>query len=371
MTKESGSHGNRGSDEDDHSKKEGETTPSEEHVDSEEKQDDIIKSSKPTSDLEIAYHKELERKDIQILRLTREISKLKAFISKRKQTYKRKRKDEGAPTRALSAYNIFVQDRFSKLARDNEAALKSTDVDAQLKRVPPASLVASTGNEWKELSPEDRKFYEDKAASDKKRYQTQMANYQPPEKQKNKKRNKTGYNIFFSAHVLELKKSEIGVPSERGSVARIVGNAWKDLSQEKKQKYERDAQKQNAREVDSNDEEDSKESVPKKNKQRGHSNGDVDPLEDRMVHGAIPHHGSALMHQIMQGQAMHHGPPSHLNPSLGLAAHGYPPTQHHLGHQGQAFAAHHNQSGAYAPIPPGHRNQSSHYPPNSYPGPML
>lgn len=54
-----------------------------------------------------------------------------------------------------------------------------------------------------------------------------MAKYQPPEKQKNKKRNKTGYNIFFSAHVLELKKSEIGVPSERGSVARIVGNAWK------------------------------------------------------------------------------------------------------------------------------------------------
>jgi hypothetical protein len=26
---------------------------------------------------------------------------------------------------------------------------------------------------------------------------------------------------------LRLKQSELGVPSERGSVARLVGNAWK------------------------------------------------------------------------------------------------------------------------------------------------
>ncbi len=54
-----------------------------------------------------------------------------------------------------------------------------------------------------------------------------MAKYHPPEKQSSRKRNKTGYNMFFSAHVLMLKKTEAGVPSERGSVARLVGNAWK------------------------------------------------------------------------------------------------------------------------------------------------
>lgn len=65
-----------------------------------------------------------------------------------------------------------------------------------------------------------------------------MAAYQPPEKQKNKKRNKTGYNMFFSAHVLRLKQSDTGVPSERGSVARIVGNAWKvSLKNYKKQLF--------------------------------------------------------------------------------------------------------------------------------------
>ena len=112
---------------------------------------ELIKSSEPSTPLERALTDVMERKEAHILRLTNEIKKLKAFISKRKQTYKRKRKDEGAPTRALSAYNIFVQDRFAQLAKENEKALKSTDSDAELKRVPPANLVASTGNQWKAL----------------------------------------------------------------------------------------------------------------------------------------------------------------------------------------------------------------------------
>lgn len=226
------------------------------------KQQELIKIVNPSSELEIALSDELVRKESHISRLSGEIAKLKTFISKRKQTYKRKRKDQGAPTRALSAYNIFVQDRFSRLAKENEAALKSADTDAQLKRVPPASLVASTGNQWKELSNEEKEYYEDRlvrdskviltlkvvclihsfpliiflnfliyfyhrARHDRKRYDQQMTNYQPPDKQFNRKRNKTGYNMFFSAHVLRLKQSEAGVPSERGSVARLVGNAWK------------------------------------------------------------------------------------------------------------------------------------------------
>jgi HMG-box domain len=122
----------------------------------------IINAHAPTSQLELALVETLKRKDRQIERLSGEITKLKTFISKRKQTYKRKRKDEGAPTRALSAYNIFVQDRFAKLSKENEQALKSSDSDAQLKRVPPASLVATTGNQWKELSSDDKTHYEDR-----------------------------------------------------------------------------------------------------------------------------------------------------------------------------------------------------------------
>jgi CHAT domain-containing protein len=121
---------------------------------------EVINNTEPSTELEIAMSEILKRKEHHITRLTQEITKLKGFISKRKQTYKRKRKDEGAPTRALSAYNIFVQERFARLAKDNENALKSDDADAKLKRVPPANLVASTGNEWKELTAQDKEKYE-------------------------------------------------------------------------------------------------------------------------------------------------------------------------------------------------------------------
>jgi HMG-box domain len=123
---------------------------------------ELIEKSTPSTDLELALTAIMKRKETHITRLTAEIIKLKKFISKRKQTYKRKRKDDGAPTRALSAYNIFIQDRFATLAKENEIALKSEDKDAMMKRVPPASLVALTGNAWKELSAEEKQKYEER-----------------------------------------------------------------------------------------------------------------------------------------------------------------------------------------------------------------
>lgn len=205
---------------------------------------ELIANSAPRTELEVALKAELDRRTHHVERLTNEVTKLKQFISKRKQTYKRKRKEEGAPRKSLSAYNLFVRERFAKLAKENDKALKSSDTGAQLKRVPPASLVAATGNEWRALSAEEKKKYEEMARPDRERYEEQMANYQPPEKQ-NRKRNKTGYNIFFSAHVLRLKQSDSGVPSERGSVARLVGDAWKKMNADEKDYYEREADKQN------------------------------------------------------------------------------------------------------------------------------
>lgn len=302
-------------------------------------QQELIRKSIPKSPLEIALSDDLKRKEQHIQRLTGEIQKLKAFISKRKQTYKRKRKEVGAPTRALSAYNIFVQDRFSRLAKENEAALKSADSDAQLKRVPPASLVASTGNQWKELSAEEKAYYEERAKEDRKRYEEQMAKYQPPDKQSNRKRNKTGYNMFFSAHVLQLKRSEAGVPSERGSVARLVGNAWKELTPDERQYYEREADKQNGMHPVDKDEEDEDIKRPSP------------PQEYPPMAPPAPH----------EQVAMHHGgvPPS----QLGLAPvvhqptydhrYGYPPPYVYPAHPAHEYA----MQAAPPPPPPGHRHQ--------------
>jgi len=57
---------------------------------------------------------------------------------------------------------LFSQDRFARLAKENEKALTSDDKDATLKRVPPASLISSTGNEWKSLSAEVKAQYEER-----------------------------------------------------------------------------------------------------------------------------------------------------------------------------------------------------------------
>lgn len=70
--------------------------------------------------------------------------------------------DDGAPIRALSGYNIFIKERFAQLKKENEEALKSDDKDAILKRVPPASLVTKTGNEWKNLPPEEKAKYDER-----------------------------------------------------------------------------------------------------------------------------------------------------------------------------------------------------------------
>ena len=72
-------------------------------------QEKIVKNSTPTTELEIALTKILERKEALIERLRIANTKMTKFVSKRKQTYKRKRKDDGAPVRALSGYNLYIR----------------------------------------------------------------------------------------------------------------------------------------------------------------------------------------------------------------------------------------------------------------------
>jgi hypothetical protein len=289
-------------------------------------QDKMIASSTPTTELEKTMSETLKRKQIHIDRLTNEIVKLKTFLSKRKQTYKRKRKDDGAPTRALSAYNIFIKDRFAKLAKDNEKALKSDDTGAQLRRVPPANLVASTGNAWKELTDDDKAKYEERAKEDRKRYEDQMSEYEPPDKASNRKRNKTGYNMFFSAHVIRLKQTETGVPSERGSVARLVGTAWKQLTPDEKQYYEREADKHNGMHPlrDGEDEED-----VAKHDQPEHNYYAPADMHMHMAAGTHP-----VMHHVPHDPRAGYYPPPHMYPQPPYGHFDY--SQHHQRHGGRA-----------------------------------
>lgn len=161
-----------------------------------------------------------------------------------------------------------------------------------------------------------------RAKGDRKRYEEQMAAYQPPDKQTNRKRNKTGYNMFFSAHVLRLKNSESGVPSERGSVARLVGTAWKQLSDDEKQFYEREADKHNGMNpLREGEEEEDLEDEAKR--QMEHYSYPTHP--DMHMGMPPPMHGG--MHQTPQHDPRHHGYyPPHM---YGQPAYHYDYSQHH------------------------------------------
>lgn len=120
---------------------------------------EIIAASVPSTALERALRAELDRQVRHNERLVSECTKLRSFVSKRKQTYKRKRKDESAPRKKLSGYNLFVRERFAKIAKANEDALRSADSGAELKRIPPASNIASSGRAWSQLSAEEKARY--------------------------------------------------------------------------------------------------------------------------------------------------------------------------------------------------------------------
>ena len=181
------------------------------------------------------------------------------------------------------------------------------------------------------------------AKSDRKRYEEQMAQYQAPDKQSNRKRNKTGYNMFFSAHVLRLKQTESGVPSERGSVARLVGTAWKKLSAEEKSYYEREADKHNGMNpVKENEEDDEEEEL----KRQMEYHMQVAAQNEMQLHGGMgpPMHGG--MPQSQHDTRHHHGyyPPHAYGPPPPYGHYDY--SQHHQRHQ-QARAQGYQQ--AYPP----------------------
>ena len=89
-----------------------------------------------------------------------------------------------------------------------------------------------------------------RAKQDIDRYEQENAAYlAAPAKDQNliRKRNKTGYNVFFSRKVNEVNncQDKSHIPTKRGAIARFVGDAWKALSNEEREVFEREADKLN------------------------------------------------------------------------------------------------------------------------------
>lgn len=76
----------------------------------------------------------------------------------------RKTKDKDAPKRGMSAYMFFSQEIREKV--------KEEKPDLAF-----AEMGREVGQRWKDLSAEDKKPYEERAAQDKTRYEEEMAAY--------------------------------------------------------------------------------------------------------------------------------------------------------------------------------------------------
>jgi len=82
----------------------------------------------------------------------------------KKRTTKKKKKDPNAPKRPTSAYFFYAGDVRPGIREENPN-MKITEVMSQI------------GAQWRELSDEDKKPYEEQAAKDRKRYEDEMKVY--------------------------------------------------------------------------------------------------------------------------------------------------------------------------------------------------
>lgn len=149
-------------------------------------------------------------------------------------TPKKAQKDPNAPKRPMSAYMMFVKTNRSRIVEENPG-------------LKPPQVLSKAGEEWKELTSEDKVQYDAMNAKDKKRYAKEMEGYVPPkgmtaggkrkkEKDPNApKRPSTPYFAFMNEHRAEIKKDN---PSATiGEIGKLGGRMWGELEDEAKQKY--------------------------------------------------------------------------------------------------------------------------------------
>merc|ERR1712212_1427663 len=111
------------------------------------------------------------------------------------------------------------------------------------------------GQKWQRMDETDREEFEEKANEDKKRYESEMANYIPPPGAGGKKaakrkkdpnapkRPQTAFFVFSTKHREEVKK-ELGEGVRVGDIAKRLGEKWKELTDEDKTEYNEEAARQ-------------------------------------------------------------------------------------------------------------------------------
>jgi len=153
---------------------------------------------------------------------------------------KKRKKDPNAPKKALSSYMYFMN--------RNRARIKEANPDASFGDV--ARLVAA---EFRSLTPDQKKIYEDLAAKDRLRYQKEMSKFVPAKGTKGKKfkdpnkpkRALTSFMCFSNATRAKVREEFPDLAF--GDVGKKIGQMFRALTPKEKSKFEKMANKDKER----------------------------------------------------------------------------------------------------------------------------
>mmetsp|Transcript_322 Transcript_322/g.459 ORF Transcript_322/g.459 Transcript_322/m.459 type:complete len:815 (-) Transcript_322:58-2502(-) len=155
---------------------------------------------------------------------------------------KKPKKDPNAPKRSTSAYILWMG--------DNRAKIKEKNPDMSF-----GDLARECSRVYKELTPEEKAPYDEKAKADKERYKREMADYVPPAGSKGEKGGKgkkaaakkkkdpnapkrgTTSFMYFSSEMrpkIKAEKPDISF----GDMGKEIGARFRALTPEEKKKYE-------------------------------------------------------------------------------------------------------------------------------------
>jgi len=163
---------------------------------------------------------------------------------------KRAKKDPNAPKRAKSSYMYFMEVNRERIKNENPGASFG-------------EIGKLVGAQWKAMSDNEKKKYEDMANTDKTRYKNEMQDYTPsaaassstkksPKGKKKKDPNapKRGMSAFmlFSNEIRSKVKQE-NPELTFGELGKKIGELFKALGSDERAKYDKMAQDEKARYV--------------------------------------------------------------------------------------------------------------------------
>lgn len=167
---------------------------------------------------------------------------------------KKKKKDPNAPKRPATAFLFYSNAMRSKVKEENPD-MSFGDIQKTI------------GAKYKELSEDDKAKYDEMAYEDKKRYEREMKGYTPPsdsdsesdsdgeQKKKGKSKKKKDKNApkkGLSAYMFFVKENRAKIKEDNpeldfGAIGKLVGQKYKELSEEDRKPYDEMAEKDKER----------------------------------------------------------------------------------------------------------------------------